>query len=1195
MKNPFRMNKIFHPLIIAASLPLIIQTASAQIFLSDDFVVTPNNGANDANTDITDGRQGGMDAVSDYVNYDQGNAWNHQTGNTGTEVGQPPYDGNYLLLAQFGAVQNNLNISTTATGPLAISFNLYETGSSGASTYWEAFTLQAAGTYPFPIVNGGEFGFLSRKSGGIHLWDGAGDITPAGWDTAGFATNSYWTLIFSDSSGAGSAFNGNGSQVTIKNGAYTLGTFTLPQLNTSDIEAGFRADDEGDPGNLLIAGVDNLSVASSAPAAWLPVVAQDISPDSATVAVGGSVVFTASFSNSPPVSLQWQDVDSGSPVLVSGANGSPVATNDINTGVVNVTNNGVVTSTLTLNNVQPFDPSNSIVSIRLEAINATNSTAVDYSTPAPLTVVPEITWYASGAGNGVFSSNSVLGFAGSPGNEVYGVDFGGSGGVTTGNGYTFNDYAASGNMSMYENGNGLTSFTGYELGSVTTGDSGLDTILNYGVTGSAVNTAVLNNLTIGQAYTVLVLMDDSRTSGAGGPNFDVTDGLTVSPAQAYAFPNGTPAVGGFIMGKFTATATTQPLTVLEDGNAQYIAVLLEKGTAPAPVVAPTLTQDVIPLVSQLYPGSPVTLSVVAAGSPPLSYQWSNGSGPISGATNASYSFDAPAGASSYNTNSYYWTVTNAANGVISSTAEVISSTNIVSVYNYSFEDGTYGSGNLVFPVDWTAFNNNNFSTVAMGDSGYSGSLPDGNFFYAVNEGPSDPTGGIYQDVGALQPNTTYTLTVAIGLNENFTPGNLGSPGIISLINGTNDTGTLLATTNGVPSVPNTWQDYTVTFVTGSSVSGDLTVELSVAGASTYQAEFDNVRLTQGPPTVLAPTLLTDISPLESRLTTGTPVTFVVAVNGNPLNYQWYNQNGAINGAISTSYSFNSLAGTNSYYVIVTNTAGVVTSSTATVVSAQNIVTVNNFSFLNQVLIPGETYPPGGGTAPTGWTGFNVGSGGNYDYGITYSGSGTDFTTPLTAPAIGNNYLWVNRFGGNGTQVAGVYQNVGSLLPNTTYTLTVAIGQRGDTGPDGSWSPGIISLINGTDNTGILLATGGGLPATADTWQDYTASFTTGASVTGDLTIELSVLDAPSIQGDFSNVELTQAPLLVFNPPTVSGGNLILTGVGGTANSGYTLLTTTNLLSPWTTNSIGTFSGTGGFSNSIPIGTGSASFFRLRTP
>jgi hypothetical protein len=781
---------------------------------------------------------------------------------------------------------------------------------------------------------------------------------------------------------------------------------------------------------------------------------------------------------------------------------------------------------------------------------------------------------------------------------VYGVDFGGSGLETTGNGYSFNDYQASGNVSV---AGSVSSFGGYE-GSATTGDLNFDTILNNGINGSSANTATLNNLTVGQAYTVLVLLDDTRTSGAGGPNFSLTDGVTTSPSQAFAFPNGTPAVGGFIMGTFTAKSTNQPLTVLQNGNSQYVAMLLEKGTASSPNFAPTLISDVNPLVSKLTTGATNTLSVVAAGSPPLKYQWSTQNGPISGATNASYVLTALAG-----TNYYSVSVSNTVGGVVSSSAEVISSTNIVSVYNFSFEDGTTGSGNIVVPVDWTAFNDNNFSTVANNSFSVLNPLAppaDGNDFLAINEGPTDPTGGVYQDVGPLLPKTTYTLTVAIGLRQDFGPGSanpgLGSPGIISLINGADNTGTLLATTNGLPATSDTWQDYSVTFTTGPTVSGDLTVALSVAGASTYQAAFDNVQLIKVPaPSVVPPSLLSDISPLESRLATGTPVTFTVGVNGFPLNYQWYNQNGAISGATTNTYAFNSVGGTNGYYVVVSNTSGAITSSIASVVSAPNIVTVNNYGFQNQILNPGQTI---NGAAPTGWSQFNTGSGGVYLVGLTYA-SGADFTDPLTAPANGNNYLFVNRFNGNGTQVAGVYQDVGPLQPYTTYTLTVAIGQRAGTGPNGSWSPGIISLINGTDNTGTVLATTNGLPATANAWQNYTITYTTGASVSGDLTVELSVLDAPSIQADFNNVGLTKvtaAPTIppVLNKVVYAGGNLIVTGAGGTANAGYTLLTTTNLSAPinWTTNSTGTLSGTGSISNAIPVNTSQrAAFFWLRLP
>jgi autotransporter-associated beta strand protein len=83
----------------------------------------------------------------------------------------------------------------------------------------------------------------------------------------------------------------------------------------------------------------------------------------------------------------------------------------------------------------------------------------------------------------------------------------------------------------------------------------------------------------------------------------------------------------------------------------------------------------------------------------------------------------------------------------------------------------------------------------------------------------------------------------------------------------------------------------------------------------------------------------------------------------------------------------------------------------------------------------------------------------------------------------------------------------------------------------------------------------------------------------------------------NGIPVTTPP--VVNPPVVSGGNLILTGSGGIADAGYTLLTTTNLAIPiadWATNTTGTFSGSGAFSNSIPISQSQAAqFFRLRTP
>jgi hypothetical protein len=73
---------------------------------------------------------------------------------------------------------------------------------------------------------------------------------------------------------------------------------------------------------------------------------------------------------------------------------------------------------------------------------------------------------------------------------------------------------------------------------------------------------------------------------------------------------------------------------------------------------------------------------------------------------------------------------------------------------------------------------------------------------------------------------------------------------------------------------------------------------------------------------------------------------------------------------------------------------------------------------------------------------------------------------------------------------------------------------------------------------------------------------------------------------------------VIGAPQVSEGNLIIAGTGGTPNSDYTWLFTTNLTPPiiWTTNTNGTLNSAGAFSNSFPIISDTPQgFFLLRLP
>ena len=264
--------------IAISTAALFIQTASAQVLLTDDFTVNANS--NDPNFELTNGRQSGPLAPVRYTGWQN----QHQVGNTTTDVGQPggATNGNFVLLAFDGCFYSDLDIASVATGPVTIDFDMYLTGANNPSTdptTWAAFTLSAnLANASWPIVGAGEFGFLARVNGGAIAWQNGNPLTD--WDTPGLTTSTHWTFIFSDPSGTNSAFNGNGSQVTVINGGTNnLGALPLSQLDSAGLRIGFR-----DLGNRF-AGIANLSVTGT-PAA-LP--GHNLSFEYDTTAPGTSV------------------------------------------------------------------------------------------------------------------------------------------------------------------------------------------------------------------------------------------------------------------------------------------------------------------------------------------------------------------------------------------------------------------------------------------------------------------------------------------------------------------------------------------------------------------------------------------------------------------------------------------------------------------------------------------------------------------------------------------------------------------------------------------------------------------------------------------------------------------------------------------------------------------------------------------
>jgi hypothetical protein len=88
----------------------------------------------------------------------------------------------------------------------------------------------------------------------------------------------------------------------------------------------------------------------------------------------------------------------------------------------------------------------------------------------------------------------------------------------------------------------------------------------------------------------------------------------------------------------------------------------------------------------------------------------------------------------------------------------------------------------------------------------------------------------------------------------------------------------------------------------------------------------------------APAIVTDLQPTNQTVYSGVALTYSITVSGSsPFAYQWYKNGSPISGGTSSSYSFTSLVGTNTYYCAVTNAysvsqhGGPTYSSTGTVV------------------------------------------------------------------------------------------------------------------------------------------------------------------------------------------------------------------------------------------------------------------------
>lgn len=123
-----------------------------------------------------------------------------------------------------------------------------------------------------------------------------------------------------------------------------------------------------------------------------------------------------------------------------------------------------------------------------------------------------------------------------------------------------------------------------------------------------------------------------------------------------------------------------------------------------------------------------------------------------------------------------------------------------------------------------------------------------------------------------------------------------------------------------------------------AVSGATSASLTVTAAGSYYVVVSNTAGSVSSSTVTVTVTTTPVittQPASATVASGGSATLSVVATGNGLSYQWYLAGVAISGATSSTYTASSAG---SYYVVVTNASGSVTSSTATVTVSTSITT-----------------------------------------------------------------------------------------------------------------------------------------------------------------------------------------------------------------------------------------------------------------
>lgn len=227
------------------TIALPIPPRTSQILLEDDFD-SVSESATGFNATLAADQQGTL-APTTYRVTTAGQDWQAQHGNNAAMllVGDAGYGATAALNQEFSTPTNEFDL------PISIQLDARVTDTT-VPDCWSSICIGSARNIT-ANDHRARFGFLSVLDGSLQVWiDGVKQLPESS-----HAGNSF-RIVLSNTSGNGSAFNGNGSKATLYDGPTLVGAHTLPQLGAGDGYLSFSANPY--QGSWNITRIDNLRI-----------------------------------------------------------------------------------------------------------------------------------------------------------------------------------------------------------------------------------------------------------------------------------------------------------------------------------------------------------------------------------------------------------------------------------------------------------------------------------------------------------------------------------------------------------------------------------------------------------------------------------------------------------------------------------------------------------------------------------------------------------------------------------------------------------------------------------------------------------------------------------------------------------------------------------------------------------------------